>query len=248
MSIRVAVPAKNRAVCQRELDDPVPLPAWVAASPAMIGITAFVFLSRRTLRHIDASGLSGLPRICPCRAMRRPSTSSMGRRSYLYLARNPNDDLVHLSRSSAGATHALPRVAHIEVTRGCPALGGRVRPGSSTLGPIGNFRYWRDRQREEGELDADWGELAEDTMNTIKVQTTVDEATARAIPALRPLLGKRVELIALRAEGETTDAKERKLTVDELLARRVQAPPGAVPLSDEDIQRAAVEGALDGNV
>jgi hypothetical protein len=34
-------------------------------------------------------------------------------------------------------------------------------------------------------------------VNPIKVQTTVDEATAAAIPAFRPLLGKRVELIAV---------------------------------------------------
>ena len=36
-------------------------------------------------------------------------------------------------------------------------------------------------------------------MNAIKVDTTIDEAVARAIPALRPLLGKHVELIALDA-------------------------------------------------
>lgn len=84
-------------------------------------------------------------------------------------------------------------------------------------------------------------------MNAIKFETTVDEATARAIPALRPLLGKRVELIALQAEGDPTEATGQTLTLDELLARRVDAPPGARPLSEEDIQRAIVEGALDGN-
>lgn len=56
-------------------------------------------------------------------------------------------------------------------------------------------------------------------MNAIKVETTVDEANA-----------------------------SRKLTLDELLARRVDAPHGARPLTEEDIQRAIVEGALDGNV
>ena len=83
-------------------------------------------------------------------------------------------------------------------------------------------------------------------MNAIKVETTVDEATVRAIPALRPLLGKRVELIALATEDAT--APERRLSVEELLARRVDAPPGSRPLSEEDIQRAIIEGALGGDV
>ena len=88
----------------------------------------------------------------------------------------------------------------------------------------------------------------ETIMNAIKVETTVDEATANAIPALRPLLGKRVELIALQADLPPAGAPKRKLTVDELLARRVDAPPGVPPLTEADIQRAIIEGALDGNL
>jgi len=85
-------------------------------------------------------------------------------------------------------------------------------------------------------------------VNPIKVQTIVDEATATAIPAFRPLLGKRVELIALQADAEPPKATERKLTLDELLARRVDAPIGAEPLTDDDIQSAIIAGALDGNL
>ena len=85
-------------------------------------------------------------------------------------------------------------------------------------------------------------------VNPIKVQTTVDEATAAAIPAFRPLLGKRVELIALQADAGPAELSEGKLTLDELLARRIDAPAGAAPLTDDDIQRAIVTGALDGNV
>lgn len=77
-------------------------------------------------------------------------------------------------------------------------------------------------------------------MNAIKVDTTVDESVARAIPALRPFLGKRVELIAL----EAAPAPEQKLTVDELLASRIKLPPGVGPLSMEDIDQAIAEGAL----
>lgn len=87
----------------------------------------------------------------------------------------------------------------------------------------------------------------ESTMNAIRIETTVDEATATAVPGLRPLLGQRVELIALSAEGDARQPPKRRLTVDELLARRVDAPAGAPPLSEQDIQRAIIEGALDGN-
>ena len=77
-------------------------------------------------------------------------------------------------------------------------------------------------------------------MNAIKVDTTIDEAVARAIPALRPLLGRHVELIVLDA---TSAPSERKLTVDELVASRIRLPPGIGPLSIEDMERAIAEGA-----
>lgn len=57
-------------------------------------------------------------------------------------------------------------------------------------------------------------------MNAIKVETTVDEATAMATP--------------------------RRLSLEELLAQRVDASPGAPALTDADIERAIREGALDG--
>jgi hypothetical protein len=79
-------------------------------------------------------------------------------------------------------------------------------------------------------------------MNAIKVDTTIDEAVASAIPALRPLLGKHVELIAL--EAAPLPEPERKLTVDELLTSRIKLPPGIGPLSLEDMERAIAEGAL----
>lgn len=79
-------------------------------------------------------------------------------------------------------------------------------------------------------------------MNAIKVQTTVDEATARAIPALRPLLGKRVELIALQTEGEVAQAPKR-LTLDELLAAKLTPPSGVGPVSLQDMERAIEKGA-----
>jgi hypothetical protein len=77
-------------------------------------------------------------------------------------------------------------------------------------------------------------------MNAIKVETTVDEATARAIPALRPLLGKRVELIALQSE---TEPAPRRYTLDELLAERLSPPPGVGPVSVKEMEKAIETGA-----
>lgn len=77
-------------------------------------------------------------------------------------------------------------------------------------------------------------------MNAIKTATTISEAVARAIPALRPLLGMRVEFIALDA----APPGEPGLTVDEFLAARIKPPPGTSPISLDDMERAIVEGAL----
>ncbi len=80
-------------------------------------------------------------------------------------------------------------------------------------------------------------------MNAIKIETTVDEATARAIPALRPLLGQRVELIALQTEGGPTQAPQGKLTLDDLLAARLTPRPGMGPISLDDMEKAIKKGA-----
>lgn len=80
-------------------------------------------------------------------------------------------------------------------------------------------------------------------MNAIRVETTVDEATARVVPALRPLLGKQVELIALEAEVRPS-AGPASLSVDDLLAHRVDAPPGTKPLSQNDIDCAIALGSF----
>ena len=79
-------------------------------------------------------------------------------------------------------------------------------------------------------------------MKAIKVDTTIDEAVARAIPALRPLLDKHVELIAVDAASLPSLAN--RLTIDELLAKRIKLPEGVGPLSQDDMEQAIAEGAL----
>ena len=80
-------------------------------------------------------------------------------------------------------------------------------------------------------------------MNAIKFETTIDETVAQAMPKLRPLLGKRVELIALDAElpaGESAPARpqRRKISWDEFLAQRLVRPLGVAPVTLEDMERA----------
>ncbi len=78
-------------------------------------------------------------------------------------------------------------------------------------------------------------------MDVIRFDTTVDEAFARALPALRPLLGRHVQLVA--AEKPASGPSRSKLTVDELFASRIELPPGVGPVALEDMERAIVEGA-----
>jgi len=79
-------------------------------------------------------------------------------------------------------------------------------------------------------------------MHAIKIDTTIDEAVATALPALRPLLGARVELIALQTEP--TAPERRKLTLDEFLVHRLKRPVGVPPVTLEDMERAIERGAL----
>jgi hypothetical protein len=77
-------------------------------------------------------------------------------------------------------------------------------------------------------------------MNAIKIDTTIDEAIAQALPALRPLLGARVELIALQAEA--AEPQRGRLTMEEFRASRLQRPEGVAPVTLEDMERALAGG------
>ena len=74
-------------------------------------------------------------------------------------------------------------------------------------------------------------------MQSIRFETTVDDAMAGAMPPLRPMLGKRVRMIAVTDDSDVA-ADGSRLSVDDLLARRIDAPPGQPPLTAEDIDRA----------
>ena len=71
-------------------------------------------------------------------------------------------------------------------------------------------------------------------MNAIRLETTVDEAVAGAMPKLRPMLGRRVEVIALESEA----ASSQRITFDEFLATRLRRPADVAPVTLEDMELA----------
>ena len=81
-------------------------------------------------------------------------------------------------------------------------------------------------------------------MNAIKFETTVDETVAGALPRLRPMLGLRVEVIALEA---APSSETRNLTLDDFLAHRLRRPAHVEPVTLEDMERAITRGALGGD-
>ena len=82
-------------------------------------------------------------------------------------------------------------------------------------------------------------------MNAIRIETIVDEATAQAIPALRLLLGERVELIALHS-GPAEPQHQQRISLDVFLTRRLVPPASVGPLSLDDMERAVEKGAKGG--
>lgn len=96
----------------------------------------------------------------------------------------------------------------------------------------------------------------------IQITTQVDQVIVRAIPALEPLLGHQIQMIALDLEspapsggaGWTQNEPEKgvletKITLEEFLATRPPWPKDRPPLTLEQIERGIIEGAIQsGNV
>jgi hypothetical protein len=82
-------------------------------------------------------------------------------------------------------------------------------------------------------------------MSAIRVETTVDEPTAQAIPALRPLLGQRIELTAVPS-SEAKAVVRSEESFDRFLEHRLTAPSG-LHLSLDDVEK-AIEGGARGAI
>lgn len=82
-------------------------------------------------------------------------------------------------------------------------------------------------------------------MQAIRTATVIDESLVARIPALRPLLGRSVELIALDLESRQAEPQaERKISFEEFIAHRLKRPEGVPPVTLEDMGRAIIKGAL----
>jgi hypothetical protein len=115
---------------------------------------------------------------------------------------------------------------------------GVVRSGDSTT-RIGFLYVLVKGQSIVGEITM---------QQALQIHTRVDEATVNAIPALQPLLGHRVQMIALDLEQPDSVATEQKITFEQFLAHRLKRPEGVSPVSLEDMEGAIIQGALDGNI
>lgn len=80
-------------------------------------------------------------------------------------------------------------------------------------------------------------------MNAIKFEATVDESVAGALPELRPLLGRRVEMIALDTMPFVKAAEPAALAFDDFLAHRLKRPAGVETVTLEDMEQAIARGA-----
>lgn len=79
----------------------------------------------------------------------------------------------------------------------------------------------------------------------IQVHTLVDQAVVNAIPHLKPLLGHRIQMIALDLGQPDTEQAEKKITFEEFLASRPAWPKDRPLVTLEEMEAAILQGALD---
>ncbi|MEO5343745.1 MAG: hypothetical protein H7842_10490 [Gammaproteobacteria bacterium SHHR-1] len=80
---------------------------------------------------------------------------------------------------------------------------------------------------------------------SIQFETVINEHIARDIPEIAPLLGHRVQLIALDMGQPNAPVQSKKLTFEEYLATRPKWPKDRPPITLEEMEEAIVKGALD---
>lgn len=83
-------------------------------------------------------------------------------------------------------------------------------------------------------------------MNAIRFETTIDETVAGALPELRPLIGRRVEVVVLDSVSEPTE--KRHFSFDEFLEKRLKRPAGVEPVTLEDMEQAIGQGPVGADV
>ena len=81
-------------------------------------------------------------------------------------------------------------------------------------------------------------------MDAVRVNTLVDNGIVTVIPALRPFLGRKVELIALEAEPRLKQQENTSMSLDEFIATRPKWPADRPPITLEEMDQAIARGAL----
>ena len=91
---------------------------------------------------------------------------------------------------------------------------------------------------------------AKTMQHALNIQTLVDQAVIDAIPALRPLLGHKVQMIALDLDSASVSEPEpiAQVTFQQFVSQRLHRPPNMAPVTLEAMDEAIVRGALDENV
>ena len=79
----------------------------------------------------------------------------------------------------------------------------------------------------------------------LQIQMQVDQAMVNAIPALQPLLGHKVQMIALDLDQLDLGQPEKKITFEEFLTSRPAWPKDRPPVTLEEMEEAIIQGALD---
>ena len=79
----------------------------------------------------------------------------------------------------------------------------------------------------------------------IQIQTVINDAMVKNIPGFQPLLGHRVQMIALDLEPTDVDQEEKKISFEEFLATRLKWPKDKPPVTLEEMEEAIIQGAID---
>ena len=85
-------------------------------------------------------------------------------------------------------------------------------------------------------------------MQALRIDTTVNTALVTAVPALAPLLGHKVEMIALdRGANQETQLAQKTISFDEFLKHRLIRPKEVTPVTVEAMNNAIAKGIVNGN-
>lgn len=83
---------------------------------------------------------------------------------------------------------------------------------------------------------------------TVQIQTVINEEMVKDFPDLKPLLGHRVQMIAVDLESSVVPQDEKKISFDDFLKHRLKRPEGVKPVTLEDMEAAIIKGAINGNI